>query len=321
MKRGIVILNVLKRYWMLWYGHIHFRLMDINCLAYIGLIGFLLIFFHKAVIRWPLYVLIHAAIVIAILEILRLGEKYPHKKILLIFRLFYPVPILLFAWKELGVLAPMFFGSYWATGLIIHWDKLIFGVYPTVWVQKLYHPWLDELMNFIYAGYFTFFFLIPLSLFVRKKKKATFAVFSLITFTYFSNFLFFLFLPALRPPFVPILQALQIKQQTGYLFFEINRILQAVGGISGGAFPSSHVAGAIVWGMSALRYNRKLGYALLPLVIGIGFSTVYLGLHHAMDPIFGYIWSAICYPIALKLIKQRGEDPLIHHDANITREQ
>lgn len=65
----------------------------------------------------------------------------------------------------------------------------------------------------------------------------------------------------------------------------------------------------------------KLGYALLPLVIGIGFSTVYLGLHHAIDPIFGYIWSAICYPIALKLVKQRGEDPLIHHDAYITREQ
>jgi len=296
------------------YGHVHFRLMDINCIAYMGLIGFLLIFFHKTVISWPLYVLIHAAIVTAILEIVRLGEKYPHKKILLIFRMFYPVPILLFAWEELEVLVPMFFGSYWATDLIIRFDKLIFGVHPTVWVQQLYQPWLDELMNFIYAGYYTFFLLIPLSLFICKKKQEAFAVFSLATFTYFSNFLLFFFLPALSPPYVPMLQALQIKQQTGCLFVEINRIVQAKAGIPVGVFPSSHVAGALVWGISALRYNRKLGYVLLPIVIGIGFSTVYMGLHHAVDPIFGYIWGAICYPIVLKLIKQRGEDPVIHHD-------
>ena len=68
----------IKRYWNLRYSKIRFRLMDICCLAYMALIGFLLIFFHKTVINWPLHVFIHAAIVIGILEIVRLGEKYPN---------------------------------------------------------------------------------------------------------------------------------------------------------------------------------------------------------------------------------------------------
>lgn len=303
-------MGTLKRYWADRYGHIHFRLMDINCLVYLGLIGFLLIFFHKTVKAWPVYVLIHAAIVIGILENIRLGEKYPHKNILWILRTFYPVPIFLFAWEELGVLTPMFFGSYWATDLLVRWDKFIFGVHPTVWVQQLYNPWLDELMNFFYVAYYTFFVLLPLSLYIRKKKEEVFAVLSLTTFVYFSNFCLFYIMPALAPCWLPVIQSLQIKEQTGFFFVKINQLVQATGGIPTGTFPSSHVAGALAWALSAIRYNRKLGYAFIPIAIGIGFSTVYTGLHHAVDPIFGYIWCIICFPIVLKLLKIRREDPL-----------
>lgn len=304
------IWNVLKRSWVLRYGHVHFRLMDINCLAYLSMIGFLLIFFHKSVIRWPLHVLIHTAFVIGILEIVRLGEKYPNKKILWTLRTFYPVSIFLYAWEELEALVPMFYGSHWATDMIVRMDKLIFGVHPTIWFQQFYQPWLNELMNFCYAAYYTFFLLVPLSLFIYKKRKETFAVLSVATFVYLSNFCFFYLLPALSPPFISKLQELQINQQTGYVFVEINRLVQAQGGIPVGAFPSSHVAGALVWVLCSLRYNRKLGYVLAPIAFGIAFSTVYMGLHHALDPIFGYIWGAISFTIALKLIKMRREDPL-----------
>jgi len=282
-----------------------------------ALIGFLLIFFHKTVTNWPLYVFIHVAVVISILEIVRLGEKYPDKKILLIFRMFYPVALMLYGWEELEILVPMVFGSYWATDLIVRLDKLIFGVHPTIWVQQFYQPWLNELMNFFYVAYYPFFILIPLSLIISKKKQEAFAVFSLTCFTYFTNFLLFYFLPVLDPYNVPILQALQINQQTGYLFVEINRIVQTQAGINTGAFPSSHVAGALVWVLATLRYNKKLGYALVPVVFGIGFSVVYTGLHHAVDPIFGYIWGAVCYLIALKLIKKRGEDPLTTSEKSV----
>ena len=62
--------------------------------------------------------------------------------------------------------------------------------------------------------------------------------------------------------------------------------------------------------LSALRYDKKLGFIILPIAIGIGFSTVYMTLHHAVDPIAGYIWGAFSFFLGLKLIKSRREDPI-----------
>jgi len=301
--------NRLSLFWKSRYGHVRFKLMDINCLSYMALIGFLLIFFHKAVKNWPLWILVHAAWIVIVSEIIRLSEKYPQRKTLSALRTFYPIAVLLYGWLELNPLLLMFFDSFWGTDIIVRWDKLIFGVYPTVWMQRLYRPWLDEIMNFIYASYYTFFLLIPLYFYVRKRKQEAYAIYSLATFTYFTNYVLFFLIPVLGPKAVPLLQQLQIKEHTGYLFTALNRILQASGGVAGAAFPSSHVAGALVWMLAGWRYSKKVGFISAPISLTIGVSTVYMNLHHAVDPISGYIWGAICFFIALKLIKERGEDP------------
>lgn len=302
--------EILCKAWSRRYSGVRFRLMDINLSVYMGSIGLLVIFFRKNVDNWPVHVLIHLGFVIGVLEVVRLGEKHPQNKILSILRAFYPITIFLYAWEELGSLQSMIFGSFWFTETLVRWDKLIFGVHPTVWLQNLYTPWLDELMNFIYASYYTFFLLVPLIFYIRKKKEVTYAIYSFATFTYMSNFFIFYFLPALGAKPAPMLAGLHVKEHTGFLFVELNRIIQAKGGIECGAFPSSHVAGALVWALSALRYDRKLGYVVLPFAIGIGFATVYMTLHHAVDPISGYIWGTFSFFLALKLIKIRGEDPL-----------
>jgi len=203
----------------------------------------------------------------------------------------------------------MIFGNYWATDMIIRWDKLLFGVHPTVWVQQFYTPWLNELINFHYAGYYTFFLAVPLSLYLSNKREETFSAFSIATFVYFSNFVIFFLLPACAPPHIPWIQELCTREMTGSLFVEINRIIQAQGGIQGACFPSSHVAGAFAWVFVTLRYKRKLGYALIPIALGVVFGTVYMRLHHAVDPLAGIIWGIIAYGIAMKILQRRNEDP------------
>ena len=304
------IKNRIAKIWNWRYAGIRFRLMDINLSVYMGLIGLLVIIFRNNVDNWPTHVLIHAGFVIGILEVVRLGEKHPDNRLFSILRTFYPIVLFLYAWEELAVLQSMFYESFWFTDTLVRWDKLIFGVHPTVWLQNLYNPWLDELMNFIYASYYTFFLLVPLIFYIRKKKEVSYAIYSLATFTYMANFVIFYILPALGANPAPMLEGLHIKEHTGFLFAELNRIIQAKGGIACGAFPSSHVAGALVWALSAMRYEKKIGYIVLPIAIGIGFSTVYMTLHHAVDPIAGYIWGALSFFLGLKLIKIRGEDPV-----------
>src|SRR5207237_8153610 len=53
----------------------------------------------------------------------------------------------------------------------------------------------------------------------------------------------------------------------------------------GAAFPSSHVAAAVVAAVCALRYWRRLGLVLAPFTIGLVLSVVYGQFHYAEDAV------------------------------------
>jgi len=297
-------------FWKRRYGGFKFRLVDFNCLGYLSLIGLLLFIFHEKVENWAFYFILHGVLIVSILETVRAGEKNPQRKLLWIMRTFYPVVVILFGWGELDALVPMVFGNYWATDSIIRLDKLVFRVHPTLWFQGIYRPWLDELMTFFYSGYYLFMPVVILPLYLKGRREETFAAFSMATFTYFSNYCLFYLFPTLAPNMTETLSGLNNNHYTGYFFAEVTRLIQANGAVRGGTFPSSHISAVLVWSLVALRYERVIGYFLMPMAFGVAFSTVYLGYHHAADPFFGFIWGAICYPIALRLLKLRKEEPL-----------
>ncbi|MBN1272928.1 MAG: hypothetical protein JXB26_11730 [Candidatus Aminicenantes bacterium] len=109
---------VIKKYWNARYGHIRFRLYDINLLAFFGVFGLLFLFFYKHVEKWTVYFLIHLALIVFILEVIRLGERYPGKTIFRLARNFYLFAVMLFVWEECEMIIPIFHGSYPATKLI-----------------------------------------------------------------------------------------------------------------------------------------------------------------------------------------------------------
>ncbi len=292
------------------YSRVRFRFVDIASMAYLALTGTLLIFFHANIPRWPLHVFLHVFIIILILEVVRWGEKSRRGGAAWFLRTFYPVAIALFTWGELDAIIPMFFSNYWATDVIIRYEKAIFGVLPSVWFQQFYRPWLDELMLIFYSGYYLFMPLVTLTLYFKKKYDAALAAFSCAMFMYFVNFLFFFFFPVLSPCMAESLADQNIGSWTGYVVADLTRFIQAGGACRGATFPSSHISAVFVWALVALRYQRPLGYVLLPLAFGVALGTTYLGYHYALDPIFGMILAFLFYPIALKILKSRNEDPL-----------
>ena len=292
------------------YSDIHFRVFDIACMGFLGLVGFLLIFFHKTVDSWPRYVLIHVVFVFAILELVRAGEKHPQNKILWFMRTFYPISIFLFGWSEVNTIVRMFFGTFWFTEPAIAMDKFLFGVHPTLWCQQFTSPILDEIMAFLYGSYYLFLPSVVLFLYIKGKREETLAVFSFLSVTLMSNYFLFYLLPTLSPLMAPSLAHLHTKTFAGFFFMKAILAIQSNAGVAGGAFPSSHIAEASVLVLAVLRYERKLGLVLLPVAFGMAVSTVYLGYHHAVDPLSGFLWGGLCYVVTLKLLKLRKEDPL-----------
>jgi len=303
-------MKLLKNAWHSRYGHTRFRVMDIACVTYLVLIGVCLIFFHKAVEDWPRYVLIHVVLAFVILEFVRFAEKHPQKQIAWFMRTFYPIAVFLIGWSTVNGIVRMFFGTFWFTEIAIQTDKLLFGIHPTVWLQQFYSPWLDELMYFFYASYYLFLPTVVLVLYFTGKRAEALAAFSFLSVTLLSNYVLFYLLPCLSPAMAERMMELHTKTHSGYLFAWIIRTIQSSAGIAGGAFPSSHIAEVFVLSLVALRYVRKLGYVLLPLTVGVSVSTFYLRYHHAVDPLFGYVWGAICFLVTLRLLKARNEEPL-----------
>lgn len=291
------------------YGQTRFRLVDINCLAYLGLLAVLLVFFHREVRGWPRFVLLHLAIILVIPEVVRLGERAPRRSWVWFLRTFYPVAIILFGWGEVDALGRMFFGAYWATDLIIRAERLIFGGSSTAWFRNWHRPWLDELMAIFYTGYYLFLILASLPLFIKKKYEQTLAVLSLGTCVLFVNYLLFYLLPVLSPIMADSPDLPRGAAFSGYAFGPLIRFIQAHGAVRGGTFPSSHISEALIWSLAAFRYNRKLGAVLLACVPAVVVSTVFLNYHYALDPIFGLVLTASLYPVGLRILQARGEDP------------
>lgn len=299
--------TLFSQFWNNRYHGIRFRLVDIVCLGYFGLIGVLLPFFHRGVAYWPMEFLIHLILVVGGLEIVRLGEKHPQNNIFWAMRTFYPVFFYIYSFLELKRTVCMFYGTYWATDLLVKADKLLFGVHPTLWMQQIYSPVLDELMSFFYATYVLFVLVVTLPLYLKGKRKETLVALSIVGFVYFTNGLIFYILPAKNPRQVePLLGP--STEYTGYLIAFLTRLIQGSHGLTpGGCFPSTHVSSVTAWSLTIWRYNRKLACVLFPIVLGIAISTVYLNYHHAVDPIIGIIWGGMGTYVATQILRKRGE--------------
>lgn len=303
----LLLHTFLKKFWNKRYGHIHWRLVDFSCLGYFAVLGLLLPFFHRQVPHWSVNFLVHIIFIISGLEIIRVGEKYTQKRILLAIRTFYPLAFYIYGWLEIDHMARMFYGSYWATNLLEEADKWIFGSLPSIWVLQFYSPWLDELMSIFYSSYFLFVPLATLPLFFRGKREEVLAAFSIVTFAYFINYFLIYSMPALSPRLIPGMAKIHTTDYTGYFFASFTKFVQANKVIHGGCFPSSHVTGAVVWSLAAWRYNRKVGYLLAPMALGVAISTVYLRYHYTLCPIAGLILGFTGYYIATAILKKRKE--------------
>lgn len=284
------------------------HLADLCCLAYL-LAGVLLLAVYRPggwLPRGILYAALGGAIVLIGIRDTAPGRSRAWN----VAAALYPVALVAFAWGELRLLIPLpWEEDYWATRAVVEADRGIFGGYPTVIVQAWHRPWLDELMAVAYVSYYLFLG-VPLFLLLVGRIRAARATGALIALTYTVNFGLFILLPVKSPPqILEQVPGLEPSLFTGYVFADLLRSLQASASVVGAAFPSSHVAGAVVCALAALRWAPPLGRVLLPLAGGMAAATVYLGYHHAVDPIAGIVWGILAYAIGIDLMRRRRELP------------
>ncbi len=197
---------------------------------------------------------------------------------------FYPVLVIALMFDSLRFLIPHVNPSD-LTPSLIEADRWLFGVHPTVLLERLTTPILNDFMHLAYLSYYPLPFLLVIRLW-RKGEDAAFdqAAFSL-ALVYFASYIGYLLVPALGPDHS--LAGKQTFPLEGWITPAIRAGIAYLEGIKFDAFPSGHtaVALAVVWLAASLDRRFLPGAALAATALIL--STVYTRYHHVVDVLAG----------------------------------
>jgi membrane-associated phospholipid phosphatase len=162
------------------------------------------------------------------------------------------------------------------------WERAIFGGQPAFTLAgAIPSRALSELLHLGYLSYYPLIYLPPILLFVRGR-RAEFAqtVFAL-TCVWVACLVAFAVFPVEGPRY-----QWSPPAELGPIRMLVLVLLES-GSARGTAFPSSHVAVAVVQTMAALRYQPRVGAIASVATVLLACGAVYGGFHYAVDVIAG----------------------------------
>lgn len=224
----------------------------------------------------------------------------------------YPMLLLGALYGEVGVLNLDF--GYHHDLAIQHLEQWVFGSQLSYrWIRAMPNPALSWVLHSCYLAYYLIVLLSPLGLWLSGRRDAArLTIFATVT-TFYLCYLAFLFFPVAGPRYA---FALADNAATGVWPARAAQWLLDQGDSWGAAFPSSHVAGALVATACALRFWRPLGFALLPWTVGLVFAVVYGQFHYAVDALSGLLVGGIVVS-TLMAGWSRGQAPALPQTADL----
>ncbi|MDD4034532.1 MAG: phosphatase PAP2 family protein [Candidatus Cloacimonadaceae bacterium] len=185
----------------------------------------------------------------------------------------------------------------WLDPFFMNIDHSIWGYLPSLeWGLRYNHWIISELFHFAYFCYYPMIVGLPLYLYLKNPKGFAELFFNLCFSFYLCYFIFSL-IPVIGGRYIPEAMELTQVYRAGP-FTHIMVFIYRHSHHLGGAFPSSHVAIAIVLTIGALRHVRRLGYLFVVISFFLALATVYCHYHWFIDAVFGVFTGIGAYYLA-----------------------
>jgi membrane-associated phospholipid phosphatase len=183
---------------------------------------------------------------------------------------------------------------------LIRIDFSLFGVHPTVWMERWIVPWLTDIMSIAYVCYYFLPVTFIAFLYLQQRTAALDVSLFVLIFGYYISFVGYIFLPAIGPRFT--LAHLQSTPLEGSFFTNLLRdTLNALEHNKRDCMPSGHTQIVLMVLYLAHRYTRLLFYLFFPIICGLLLSTVYLRYHYVVDVFAGGAVAVGCILIGPRL--------------------
>ena len=182
-----------------------------------------------------------------------------------------------------------------AETLVASWEA---GLFPSDPSAALATRWpslaVSELLHFCYLSYYAIVYVPPALLWLRGRRREFADTVLALVAVYALCFTTYMLFPVDGPRFVHGPSTAPV----GPIRSLVVQLL-ASGSSRGTAFPSSHVAAALVAAVCALRFQRAVGAVVAVLTLGLAVGAVYGGYHYAVDVLVGTVAAVL----ALALIR------------------
>ena len=208
------------------------------------------------------------------------------------FRHWYPLVYVASCYKEMAYLIPAIRRSN-ADAWLAMLDLSLWGVHPTVWLERIQTPALTEFLQIVYT-LFVPVVLVPAVLLWRKRNYAGFQYFAfLIALGYLVSYVGYLIVPARGPRF--LLAHLQHVPLRGlWLFQTMQTTLDRLESANYDCFPSGHTELTILAWWSTRQFGKPaLSWLYFAYTLCIIFATVYLRYHYSVDVLAGMVVALI----------------------------
>lgn len=172
-----------------------------------------------------------------------------------------------------------------------HWEELLFGgQLSREWWQRYPSRFWSTLLHAVYASYYLIVAAGPILFLARGETKHLRRSVLAVSATYGICFVIFLLYPVAGPNYeFPKPSAEFLDNPAAWLVYAL---LQR-GSSYGAAFPSSHVAAALVAAFAAWMGSRRLGLILAVPSLMLIVAVVYCQMHYAVDSVAAVLLAAV----------------------------
>lgn len=174
---------------------------------------------------------------------------------------------------------------------LIQIDLFLFGVHPTVWMEKWITPWFTDIMSLAYVSYYFVPVTLLLILYLRGKREDFGQTMFILTFGYYLSFVGYIFFPAIGPRFTQA-HLYSVPLEGSFFTGFVRDALNALEHNKRDCMPSGHTQIAFMVLLLSRRQGKALFAIFLPIVLGLVLSTVYLRYHYVIDLVAGVAFAA-----------------------------
>ncbi|MFQ3574058.1 MAG: phosphatase PAP2 family protein, partial [Thermodesulfovibrionales bacterium] len=140
--------------------------------------------------------------------------------------------------------------------ILLEIDLKIFGFYPTVYMQRFYHPILSDVLQLCYSIYYFLPVIVGIALKVKGLHREFEEGLFLVLLCFYLSYLGYIIVPALGPRYA-FAELHHYEILDGYFSQQLRDLLNAIEGIKRDAFPSGHTAVSLLVLILSWRHAQR----------------------------------------------------------------